>query len=73
VPDCPGPRIGGWGSPGSEELMPEASGVVRKSHCDSAKLAHKPRLLSDNGSSYISSDLAEWLKDHGMAHVRGYR
>jgi hypothetical protein len=25
---------------------------------DSAKLVHKPRLLSDNGSSYISSDLA---------------
>jgi putative transposase len=32
---------------------------------------HKPRLLSDNGSSYISSDLAEWLKDRGIAHVRG--
>ena len=24
-----------------------------------------------NGSSYISSDLAEWLKDRGMVHVRG--
>ena len=32
------------------------------SGCDSAKVVHKPRLLSDNGSSYISSDLAEWLK-----------
>ena len=41
------------------------------SGCDSAKVAHKPRLLSDNGSSYISSDLAEWLKDRGIAHVRG--
>ena len=40
------------------------------SGCDSAKVAHKPRLLSDNGSSYISSDLAEWLKDRGIAHVR---
>ena len=38
---------------------------------DSAKVVHKPRLLSDNGSSYISSDLAEWLKDRGIAHVRG--
>jgi hypothetical protein len=35
------------------------------SGCDSAKVVHKPRLLSDNGSSYISSDLAEWLKDRG--------
>jgi putative transposase len=41
------------------------------SGCDSAKVAHKPRLLSDNESSYISSDLAEWLKDRGIAHVRG--
>ena len=38
---------------------------------DSAKVVHKPRLLSDNASSYISSDLAEWLKDRGIAHVRG--
>ena len=29
------------------------------SGCGSAKVVHKPRLLSDNGSSYISSDLAE--------------
>jgi transposase InsO family protein len=30
------------------------------SGCDNAKVVHKPRLLSDNGSSYISSDLAEF-------------
>ena len=41
------------------------------SGCDSAKVVHKPQLLSDNGSSYISRDLAEWLKDRGIAHVRG--
>ena len=41
------------------------------SGCNSAMVVHKPRLLSDNGSSYISSDLAEWLKDRGIAHVRG--
>jgi hypothetical protein len=29
------------------------------------------RAQTDNGSSYISSDLAEWLKDRGMVHVRG--
>ena len=45
--------------------------ALAASGCDSAKLVHRPRLLSDNGSSYISSDLAEWLKDRGMAHVRG--
>jgi putative transposase len=28
-------------------------------------------LLSDNGSSYVSGDLAEWLQDKGMKHSRG--
>jgi transposase InsO family protein len=32
---------------------------------------HTPRLLSDNGSSYISGDLADWLEDQGMDHVLG--
>ena len=41
------------------------------SGCDQATVVHKPRLLSDNGSSYISSDLAEWLDDRSMEHVRG--
>jgi putative transposase len=36
-----------------------------------AKVAHRPRLLSDNGSSYISADLAEWLNSQNMEHVRG--
>ena len=30
-----------------------------------------PRLLSDNGSSYVAADLADWLERHGMDHVRG--
>ncbi len=47
------------------ELALEASG------CSSATVRHKPRLLSDNGSSYISGDLADWLQDQGMDHVRG--
>jgi len=34
-------------------------------------VVHKPRLLSDNGSSYVSGDLAEWLQDKGMGHSRG--
>ncbi len=41
------------------------------SGCNSATLAHRPRLLSDNGSSYISGDLATWLEQQGMDHVRG--
>lgn len=45
--------------------------ALRASGCDRAKVAHRPRLLSDNGSSYISGDLAEWLNAKGMDHVRG--
>jgi transposase InsO family protein len=35
------------------------------------KVTHRPRLLSDNGSGYISGDLARWLEEQGMDHVRG--
>ena len=47
------------------DLALEASG------CDQVHVVHKPRLLSDNGSSYVSGDLAEWLQDKGMKHSRG--
>jgi transposase InsO family protein len=45
--------------------------ALAASGCDSAKVRHKPRLLSDNGSSYVSGDLAEWLEGQRMDHVRG--
>lgn len=32
---------------------------------------HRPRLLSDNGSSYVAGDLATWLGKQGIKHVRG--
>jgi putative transposase len=34
-------------------------------------VVHKPRMLSNNGSSYVSDNLAEWLKDKGMKRSRG--
>ena len=37
----------------------------------SAQVVHRPRLLSDNGPSYVADDLATWLDDHGIGHVRG--
>ncbi len=45
--------------------------ALAASGCDSATVAHRPRLLSDNGSSYISGELADWLADQRMDHVRG--
>ncbi len=41
------------------------------SGCEQARVAHRPRPLSDNGSSYISGELADWLAAEGMDHVRG--
>jgi len=34
------------------------------------KVADRPRLLSDNGSSYIAGDLADWLEEKGIDHDR---
>jgi transposase InsO family protein len=45
--------------------------ALQASGLDSMNVVQRPRLLSDNGSSYIASDLADWLQDHGMDHVRG--
>ena len=45
--------------------------ALAASGCDQAVIQHKPRLLSDNGSCYISGDLAEWLEKQKMEHVRG--
>jgi transposase InsO family protein len=45
--------------------------ALAASGCDQARVQHRPRLLSDNGPSYVAGDLAEWLADNGMDHVRG--
>jgi putative transposase len=46
--------------------------ALATSGCDQeAVVQHKPRLLSDNGSCYISSELADWLEEQKMDHVRG--
>ena len=45
--------------------------ALQASGCDQAHVVHKPRLLSGNGASYVSGELAEWLGDKKMGHVRG--
>jgi transposase InsO family protein len=46
-------------------LALEAAGI------ETASVAHRPRLLSDNGSSYIANDLAQWLDQRNIVHIRG--
>jgi putative transposase len=45
--------------------------ALEKSGLDQVNVGHRPRLLSDNGASYISADLAEWLDDKKIEHIRG--
>ncbi len=47
------------------EVALQASGL------DQVAPERRPRLLSDNGPSYIASDLSQWLDEQGMRHTRG--
>ena len=38
---------------------------------DQLRVKHRPRLLSDNGSAYLSGQLREYLGQRRMAHSRG--
>jgi transposase InsO family protein len=55
----------------AEDVTDTLDIALAASGCDSATVLHKPCLLSDNGSSYIAGDLAEYLEDRDMKHVRG--
>ena len=41
------------------------------SECNRANMVHQARFRSDNGASYISGDLADYIKDKGISHVHG--
>jgi putative transposase len=45
--------------------------ALAASGCGSATVLHKPRLLSDNGPSYIAGELADYIEAQNMSHVRG--
>ena len=54
----------------AEDVTDTLKLALDASGCNSAEVLHNPRLLSDNGSSYIVGDLANWLEGQGMGHVR---
>ncbi len=55
----------------AEDVTDTLDLALQASGCDQVHVVHKPRLLSDSGSSYVSGDLAEWLQGKGMKHSRG--
>ena len=52
----------------SKEFLEAA---LQASGLNQVKVLHRPRLLSDNGPSYVSSELGKWLEDKGISHIRG--
>jgi transposase InsO family protein len=55
----------------TEDVTDTLDLALQASGCDQVHVLHKPRLLSDNGSSYVSGELVEWLQNKGMKHSRG--
>jgi transposase InsO family protein len=55
----------------AEDVTATLDRALRASGLDQATPADRPRLLSDNGPSYIAGDLARWLEDRKIKHVRG--
>ena len=55
----------------ASDVMATLDQALAASGLDHTIVAQHPRLLSDNGSSYVADDLAEWLESKNMQHVRG--
>jgi putative transposase len=55
----------------AEDVTDTLELALTASGCNQAHIRHRPRLLSDNGASYVSGELAEWLDKQHMSHVRG--
>lgn len=45
--------------------------AVAKTGITQVRVEHRPRLLSDNGPAYVSHELANYLKQINMRHIRG--
>jgi len=45
--------------------------TVEKTGVKQVAVRHRPRLLSDNGPCYLSSELGEYLEEQGMRHIHG--
>jgi transposase InsO family protein len=56
---------------GSRDVEETLNLAVTKTGVQHIKVKHRPRLLSDNGSAFISEALATYLARHKIRHVRG--
>jgi transposase InsO family protein len=58
----------GMGAEDVQELLDEA---IAKTGVERVEVRHRPRLLSDNGSAFVSGALRTYLEERGLTHTRG--
>ncbi len=56
---------------GSSDIEETLKLAMAKTQLTHIKVKHRPHLLSDNGSAFISDALKQFLKTYQMDHVRG--
>lgn len=55
----------------ADDVKQTLAEAVATTGVNGVKVRHRPRLLSDNGSCYISGELREYLEKQGIKHTRG--
>jgi putative transposase len=63
--------VGSCSTLGATDVSDSLDEALQFTGLNTVKVKHKPRLLSDNGPSYLSGDLAAYLDEHDMKHTRG--
>jgi putative transposase len=59
-----------WTSMGATDVMDTLDLARAAAGVERVPVAHRPRLLSDNGPCYLSAELATYLEANGLAHTR---
>ena len=60
-----------WNNMRAEDVTDTLDMARGASGCNNAAVQHKPRLLSDNGPSYIAGEAAEYIEANKMSHAGG--
>jgi len=54
----------------AEDVKQTLDMAIEWTGVDHVHVVHRPRLLSDNGSAYISKELRRYLEDNKISHIR---
>jgi putative transposase len=55
----------------ARDVLDTLDDAIEFTGLDQIHIKHKPRLLSENGPSYVASELKTYLGNQGIAHTRG--